>query len=657
MKAIVDEKIFERDGYSYYLKDTRLLLYKEQRQLLSLNLQPKIEDKIIRLVKCEVCLDKIIYTSECEEYEVILETKDNELCYFVRTTNNKTRNIKYFERSVGDANSMRTFASEYDNYITPFDYSTAEIKSRALPWVEDYETRLKSWFFTPQNRAVSIKFRLMTEKENPWFGVSVPGKLPVSSTKFYFTKLCGFEIEFRNCMVRNRNGEFPRVYFYENLNSAEKVLERHYNITEQLGEVICKGRFFDWWNHPILTPCSDLITLVRGYHFNYKTIYEFVDFIEEKTGIKDFTLTIDGYWFENVGDYKNVNKLIFENKERLRECIDYLHEKGHKVILWFSQFRNDRSDPASIIKTDYKDIFDYTRSEIRTYIKDTLYFILSSDQGCLNADGIKLDFSFLLHDMEKFELDNLEWGYGDQYRGKVNEFLIECATSIKEDALISDTTAEPSVALNVIRLNDDWGETISSWLERARKSVYTKHAIIDTDGYEMSKNKYEEYAFAAPVFGVPNFYCIHEYFGNEPLDNVDYKLLKASWNIYMNAPVLPGMQYKIIPEKNIFERYYSEGKLKGFYAALLVDGTYLVTYGKEKAMLMSKKDTIINIPIPDTYTIRGVYVIYDKSSKEQVQYYEKKRNNHKYVIFEASSIKNSANWYEIEYIEKGELYE
>lgn len=653
MRCLVDKKIFERNNYTYYLRGVRLIVYKCGRQVLSLNLQPQIDNKIIKLVKYEDNLDEIIYTSECGKYKVIIELKNKEICYFVKTENSGILNIKYFERSVGDANSMRTFASEYDNYITPFDNSTAEIKSRALPWDEDRETKLKSWFFTPQHRAVAIKFRLMKEQEKPWFGVSVPGKLPISKTKFYFTKLCGFEIEFENFIIQNNNGELPRVYFYEDLDDAEKILEKHYNITKQVGGIISRNRFYDWWNRPILTPCSDLITLIRGYHFNYKTLCDFVDFIEEKTGIKNFTLTIDGYWFENVGDYKSVNKLIFESKEKLRECIDYLHRRGHKVILWFSQFRNDRSDPASIIKTDYKSIFDYTKAEVREYIKDTLYFILSDNVGCLNADGIKLDFSFLLHDMEKFELEDLSWGYGDQYRGNVNKFLLNCATSIKEDALISDTTAAPSVALDVIRLNDDWGETISSWVERARKSVYTEHAIIDTDGYEMSRNKYEEYAFVAPVFGVPNFYCVHEYFGNEPLEDIDYKLLRASWNVYMNAPVLPKMKYRIIPEKNIYERYYSIGDLEENYAALLIDGICLVTFSTDKAMLMSKRDTIINIPIPDNREIVEVCAVYDRAIRKKIRYYEKLRYNKKHIIFEIESIKSNVYWYEIKYVKKG----
>lgn len=652
MKELIDKKIFTRNSYDYYLQGTRLVIYREDKRFFSLNLQPKVDGKSIKLTTVLTEENRYEYFSSDKNFCAIIGIENNEIYYSVTTKNNGPLDIKYFDRSVGDTNLMRTFAADYDNYITPFDNSTAEIKSRALPWDEDENIKLKTWFFTPQNRAVSVKLRTLREQQNPWFGVSVPGKIAVTRTKFHFTKLCCFEIEFKCCMVQNTQGECPRVYFYEDLECSERILEKHYDITFKNKEVCSKGRFFDWWSRPILTPCSDLITLVRGYKFNYKTINEFVTFIEGKTGIDNFNVAIDGYWFEKVGEYKEINSTIFESVEKLREFIDCLHLRNHKVLLWFSQFRNDKCDPASIIKSDYKNIFDYTNAYTRDYIKELLRFMISSEDGCLNADGIKLDFSFLLPDMEQLELEDTSWGFGDEYRGKVNEFLLDTIMNIKADAYISDTTAEPSTALEVVRLNDDWGETISSWLERGRKAVSVKHAIIDTDGYEMSQYKYEEYAFVAPVMGMPNFYCVHEYFGNEELENVDYKLLRASWNVYANAPVNLSMTYSLNPEKNIFERFYVDGPLKGFYAALLIDGVCLATYNKNKALLVSKKEGVFNIPIPTNYSIEAIIAVLEDKTREDVSYHLYSANNRTCVAFLMSSYRSNVCWYEVSYVLK-----
>ncbi len=643
---MIKRNILSRNNFNYTIRGNRLVVTLKEKTYLSLNLQPVIDGKPIQfseLMEKETFF--ILYSGE-HNYKAIIDVKDNNISYWIEDGTNSSNHILYFSKSFGNLVHMRTFSSDYDVYINSNDSAYAEVKSKVIPHYEQEHSKLKTWFLTPPQRTFSVKLKNLTEKEKPWFGFSLPGRLPVDITRLHLTKLNGCEIEFINYRTSNNNGKLPKVYLFDYLEKAESILEHHYNTTIIENACITEGRFYSWWNKPVLTPSSDFLAAMNDENFDYKTLLSHIEFIEEKTGVSDFNIIIDGYWFQKVGLYKGVNKRIFKEAYILKEFIDTLHKKNHKVILWMSQFRNDNYELQDVYRINENALFDYTKEDVRQYIKEILHYILSNDKECLNADGIKLDYGFLLSNNEPYEYYNPKWGVGDQYRSKVNEFIYQYAHELKPDVYISDITAEPSVALDIIRLNDDWGESTYSWIERGRKAISVKHAIIDTDGYLMFKEKFKKYSMIAPVMGVPNFYCVKDFFGSEPIEPETYRILSSSWKVYLNAPVTPDMEFYINSEENEYWRKYTNGILKDFYSAICINGHCLVTYSTNKALITSVKATVIEIPIPSNRKIIEVKGKKWDNTYENYSYWSTETNS---IVLKLEDLPSSYQWVEISY--------
>lgn len=643
---MIKKPILSRNNFTYVLSGNRLIITRKEKTYLSLNLQPVIDGKVIQFTEIREEGTCFILYSYNHSYKAIIDVKDGNIAYWIENSPDRMKHITYFSKSFGSLVHMRVFSSDSDYYINSNDNVFVEIKSKVIPQKEQENLKLKTWFLSPQQRAFSVKLKNLTEQQNPWFGFSLPGKLPVDITRFHLTKLNGCEIEFIDYRASNNNSKLPKVYLFDNLQNGERILDHHYTATKIENESISANEFHNWWNRPVLTPSSDFLDVLNDKTFDYKTLLSYIEYIEKKTGVGDFNIIIDGYWFQKVGLYKETNKRIFKETHILKKFIDTLHKKNHKVILWMSQFRNDNYEMQNVYKINENALFDYTKEEDRNYIEEILYYILGDEEKCLNADGIKLDYGFLLSNNLPYEYYNPNWGVGDQYRSKVNEFIYRCARNLKSDVYISDITAEPSVALDIIRLNDDWGESISSWVERGRKASTVKHAIIDTDGYLMFQDKFRRYSMLAPIMGVPNFYCIKNFFGGEPIGEDDYKILSSSWNVYLNAPVMPSMEIHIDPEANEYWRKYTRGMLAGFYSALSVNGSCLVTYSSKKIMITAVKDAVVEIPLLKN---KKMIEIKGKKWDKTYVYYEYLDLKPDSIIIKLENIPSLYQWIEISY--------
>jgi hypothetical protein len=517
----------------------------------------------------------------------------------------------------------------------------------------------------PPQRAFACKLNDLSPAEPAWFGFSIPGAIPVGSTEIR-NKSRTVGVYFKNCYPDNMNGQLPKVYFIDNLLEGDLVLKRHYELTEKIGQVAEKC-FYSWWNKPIFCPGIDISeNITYDEHGNWilpistERVLSYVKYMEEKTGINDFTVLIDGVWFPRFGDYTSVNERFGDN-QLFRQMVDTLHSWNHKVVLWFSHFAIDSSSkvlerlPAEAV-VSYADlerdragglVFDYTHPEVRNIIRESIGFMLSEESGCLNADGIKLDFGFLTPDISQTQFYDSSWGVGDELRAKVNQLIMETAHAVKNDSWVSDTCLEPSVPVDIIRLNDEWTEDHTAWIKRAQRAVTNKNVIIETDGYMMYSKKFTNYIMLAPVIGIPTLYSIKAFNGREAMTEADYRRLHASWNVYLLSPVTPDMHFHIAPDEQLYYRKYTQGPLKGFYSALSYQGHALITYASDKAMITSVRKLMVVVPLPPGKVIKEVRGCTWEDTYEEYSYKDSFESDSIIIQIDDASLKYK--WVEILY--------
>jgi hypothetical protein len=609
----MEQFLFCNGGGDYYLKKNSLIIKKDGITCFKLNLGIRIDEELFRFDSAQEIPGGIQLASLSHPYTARLIKQGNYVLYQAYASPGRKRIVEYFRNSYANICLVRNFTYDYQNYNTVWEKNTIGISATAIPPQEEANSNLRTWALIPHQRAFAMRLLYIQDCCNPWVGFSIPGIISAKETCVKMKTFNSFSIAFNDINIK-ADGNLPEVDLCDNLDNAYSVLREHDRLSKSRFSWI-QYPYAEWWSRPVFTPNSDLDEHYKvlenkqlGYEFNCCELQELIEHIERKTKIKNFTILIDGYWFQNVGNYFEIAKNVFGNVCTFRKFIDNLHQCGHKVILWMSHFHVTYPLAPTIteemlIKVGPYLAFDYTHPKVRRYIQSVIRLILSGDDGCLNADGIKLDYGFVCPSNSDGEPYDITWGYGDELRYKVGQLIYECAHGIKPDAMVSDTSAEPYVASDVIRLNDVWGEEIAPWLERARKATATSGKIIDTDGLNMFSRKFKAYSMIAPALGAPSFYCGKKFFAYDRLEESDYKRLCASWNVYQNAPVTPSMNILVNMYDEGISRCYTDGPLGGFYSAICLGKNVLVTYSEDKVMIAATIEKYVEIPFPHKYQI------------------------------------------------------
>lgn len=268
-------------------------------------------------------------------------------------------------------------------------------------------------------------------------------------------------------------------------------------------------------------------------------------------------------------------------------------------------------------------MFDLTKPEVKEHIKGILKYMLSEEEGCLNADGFKMDMNYFGPIAGKHALYDYSWGIGDLFWYSTVKFIHETSVKFKKDVFFTLSGAEPYLQKYAPsqRLNDLFDtDELSSWYKRAYLvNKMLPGVIIDVDGWPSCRKKSTEYWMVSPTFGAPVTYHAYGFDSKEKLTDQDYNRLKAAWWVYNNSPVTNDMDIHIDPDNNVFYRKYTKGSLKGFYSALSIMNRCLVTYSESCAMLASICDMPVEIPLPQGQLIKKVVKL-SKGIEQFVEY-------------------------------------
>lgn len=298
-----------------------------------------------------------------------------------------------------------------------------------------------------------------------------------------------------------------------------------------------------WWQGPIYCGWGDQCEeSLRQYNdsekaqdFSAQAFYEKLSDRLDELELKPTMIIIDDKWQKNHGSLE-----VDEEKwPDLRKFADEQHAKGRRVILWVRAWHNegiDLDECMTIERIAYA--ADPTNPKYQERIYKTVHKLLSSDEGCYNCDGFKLDFinNVFMHPAVRFYDNSL---YGVEVFKKLITLYHDAAKKVKPDALINNSIVNPyfSEVTDHIRLND-YNRRLLSDEYRVMKyradiaSASQPHTLIDTDSASyIVKKEAMDYLLKAHTLGIPDIYMLNPSV-NFTFDKDDYKAMKEVWDNY-----------------------------------------------------------------------------------------------------------------------------
>lgn len=388
-----------------------------------------------------------------------------------------------------------------------------------------------------------------------------------SSKSFKFTQRLGVLVEKVNGNISLLPGDSyvaPRMMltFPDNEWEAMEDYYQRLKAKRLISPIpIEEKNFPEWWKRFVVDSYGDQITQLQyNYYtdddwaspdFNTGWLYKWLDEAERRLGRRDFTILIDAFWQYEWSIDPIPDKDRFPN---LRLFIDEAHRRGHKVILWIVPFVKDRrthlgeGDRTLAQRYDVlnpREKVDWTSEQIEDYLKEYCHSLFSGDEGCLDADGIKLDGAGLFPDPAKDSYSHPEKGIGLKDALRFYRLFTRTAQIFKADALVNTSVVNPFFEndVHICRLGDQSVRTERE--DRARiSSIMSPNMLMDSDGIFNSEFIKEDY-LAATVYSVPYLYCTAEFLFGERPDDMTMRalgnLLSLSEKKPYGRPVFEGL--------------------------------------------------------------------------------------------------------------------
>jgi len=260
-----------------------------------------------------------------------------------------------------------------------------------------------------------------------------------------------------------------------------------------------------WWQEPIVDTWGQQVAdrAVRGsVAFNDAWVRHFVADVKQRYGLSAFTVVIDSRWQAALGD-ATPDALRFGGLTGMRALIDSLHAQGLRVLLWWPMWVTGNGPSATHGVRVPASVVDPTASGFEAGMTANIRRLLGSAAGDLNADGLKLDWTY----RAPISFADARLGWGDTALYRYLSVIHAAAHAVKPDSFIEASAATPQFAAvtDGVRLYDSWTE--SAWnLRAAVVAAADPGVLIDGDGWDVAPADALVHAVASTVYGVPSIY-------------------------------------------------------------------------------------------------------------------------------------------------------
>lgn len=406
----------------------------------------------------------------------------------------------------------------------------------------------------------------------------------VVSPKGSFSLKLDFE---GHTLVRTKGFRSPGIRFGFNKALSENMAVQSYiqalrirHNVDQVEEQAVASNIPAWWNEPIFCGWGQQRFDYRRDHDgtengNFLNVGEYCTenkyrsytaFMQEK-GINPGTIIIDYKWAKQDA-LADPDPLKWSN---MRAFIDEQHALGRKVLLWYSPLLAEGLPVEACMTLQGKVVAaDPTSQRYMEVMTEQIRKMFSDEEGCLNADGLKIDFTqnipsergqyrnYLSTSLALLNESNPEYIFpklGDARSELIQtcgglwgvellraylHVLYTNMKAVKPDAMLMAHTANPYFAevVDVLRLNDLDGTSPDVLGIMGNRAVIAKMCnpdwLIDTDNDLMvDKAMWRSYISLQAQIGIPDTYYLWGIAtSDEQLNEGDYAHIRKVWEDY-----------------------------------------------------------------------------------------------------------------------------
>ena len=242
-----------------------------------------------------------------------------------------------------------------------------------------------------------------------------------------------------------------------------------------------------------------------------KWLYDEMLDICEKNDLHPKAMVIDDKWMKAYSTYE-VDPDRFPN---FREYVDECKAKGVHPMLWFMMWSAQGwPHEEMIITDDYNDkALDPSHPLVIENIKKSIRRMLSSEEGCYDCDGLKMDYAFVNPMGKNFKTYSGKYGVELMY--DYMELVYNTAHEIKPYALINNSVCHPYFAhiCDQSRLHDYFNTNRRNLEDLSLRSqlfaIAVPGALQDTDnaGF-ITRRDTMRWQLNQQTVGVPDLYAL-----------------------------------------------------------------------------------------------------------------------------------------------------
>lgn len=271
-----------------------------------------------------------------------------------------------------------------------------------------------------------------------------------------------------------------------------------------------------------------------GVDMAYQPLYDNFNAELERRDLHPQIMIIDDKWQKTYGGAE-INE---EKWPDLRGWIDETKAKYNRhTMLWYKLWDAEGlPENMTMPSGDGGRRADPTNPKYREYLRETMHRLLSSDKGCANAWGLKLDYAFI----QPVGRDAVSYNgkFGVELYLEYLKAIYEFAKEAKPEACISASPCHPVFAAYAdhARLHDYYPDLRRVFEEfKFRRDIWhtaLPWSLIDTDGAAFHSHRDTmRHMRLASKLGIPDLYCITD-MPSITLTDEDWEQVANVWREY-----------------------------------------------------------------------------------------------------------------------------
>lgn len=367
------------------------------------------------------------------------------------------------------------------------------------PTVDISANNDNQWISSPAPLNISAKTRA------GWFSIGLAQLPPAMQISFRQSSFfIDYPWEKLNASIDGLYHTVPMVFTFNNsewiaISDYRDYLKLHGYLPERAYKI----SDVKWWRQPLLSTWGEQVVKERTRKapgFNSEWVKEYVKKQSELYRNHKFTIVIENQWMNEFGD-----GAPSERFSDMKQLIQWCHERGHKVILWWRAWTAEANSLAQTMKVVNGDYVDATHPQFAEYVQKCCALMLSNADTALNADGLKIDEGYQVREPRLAHYTDSTKGMGlTEYKLYLKTFY-EQAKLLKPDALILGYAIDPHFidVQDMVSINNDWDNKLRREKRARIINAAAPELLVDGDVSDMTQRLALYHYVTSSIYATP----------------------------------------------------------------------------------------------------------------------------------------------------------